>query len=217
MIDTGIAMLKNNLAVRFGVTQQMESDPRETLEFIDPRCLREGCCQNTSIHPDFIDDRIHSSKMLENKSFMHEFIKSDHELTEEVYLVCPLLGLWLCAEESQMGKAGGKPCRGYKGARERFGVLVLPDGHKETLLAPVQTHSRGNNLEAGLDVGNRQMDLVRGKGKGLIILLHGEPGVGKSSTAESVAEFTRRPLFQVTCGDIGDSADEVEERLENHF
>ena len=32
-----------------------------------------------------------------------------------------------------------------------------------------------------------------------------------------MAEYTRRPLLQVTCGDIGQDADVVEERLEDHF
>ena len=61
------------------------------------------------------------------------------------------------------------------------------------------------------------VDLVRGKGKGLIILLHGAPGVGKTSTAECVAEFTHRPLFAMTCGDIGESAEEVEYNLDRCF
>lgn len=98
-----------------------------------------------------------------------------------------------------------------------FESLVLPKGHKDTLLALVETHSRGTKLDEGQKVAERQIDLVRGKGKGLIMLLHGEPGVGKTSTAECVAEHTGRPLFQVTCGDIGESAEAVERTLENHF
>ena len=54
-------------------------------------------------------------------------------------------------------------------------------------------------------------------GKGLIILLHGEPGVGKTSTAECIADYTKRPLYPITCGDIGDRADKVEENLEKTF
>ena len=61
------------------------------------------------------------------------------------------------------------------------------------------------------------MDLVRGKGKGLIILLHGAPGVGKTSTAECVADHTKRPLFPITCGDIGETAEKVEASLESSF
>lgn len=67
----------------------------------------------------------------------------------------------------------------------------------------VETHSRGSRpIEDTIgdqDTG-RQDDLVRGKGKGVILLLHGVPGVGKTSTAECVAEYTGRPLFALTCG-----------------
>jgi len=48
-------------------------------------------------------------------------------------------------------------------------------------------------------------------------LLHGEPGVGKTSTAETIADFTKRPLYPITCGDIGSQAEKVEENLERTF
>ncbi|KAH8702010.1 P-loop containing nucleoside triphosphate hydrolase protein [Talaromyces proteolyticus] len=56
---------------------------------------------------------------------------------------------------------------------------------------------------------------IEGKGNGLILLLHGGPGTGKTLTAESVAELTRKPLYRVTCGDIGTNAEEVEKYLES--
>lgn len=63
-----------------------------------------------------------------------------------------------------------------------------------------------------------QFDLVKGKGKGLIILLHGAPGVGKTSTAECVAANAGRALFPITVGDLGGhSAQEVEKNLEKYF
>ena len=65
--------------------------------------------------------------------------------------------------------------------------------------------------------GASHADLVRGKGKGLIILLHGAPGVGKTSTAECIAEYTRRPLYPLTCGDIGDNAADVSRNLDSAF
>ncbi|KAH8679494.1 P-loop containing nucleoside triphosphate hydrolase protein [Ilyonectria robusta] len=61
------------------------------------------------------------------------------------------------------------------------------------------------------------MDLVRGKGRGLIILLHGPPGVGKTSTAETIAAYSRRPLYPLTCGDIGLTPEQVEFNLNYHF
>lgn len=61
-----------------------------------------------------------------------------------------------------------------------------------------------------------QLDLVRGKGLGLIVLLHGPPGTGKTSTAETIASYTGRPLYSITCGDLGDEPREVEQQLEKH-
>ncbi|KAM0414538.1 hypothetical protein ACHAPT_013618 [Fusarium lateritium] len=56
-------------------------------------------------------------------------------------------------------------------------------------------------------------DLIRGKGNGLCILLHGGPGTGKTLTAECVAEIAKKPLYRVTCEDIGTKVEEVEEYL----
>lgn len=57
-----------------------------------------------------------------------------------------------------------------------FDSLVLPDDHKELILA--LTESQVANKETFDDV-------IRGKGKGMIMLLSGPPGVGKTLTAES--------------------------------
>ena len=57
-------------------------------------------------------------------------------------------------------------------------------------------------------------DIIESKGNGLIILLHGGPGTGKTFTAETVAEMAEKPLFRVTCGDIGVKPEEVEKYLE---
>jgi hypothetical protein len=79
---------------------------------------------------------------------------------------------------------------------DEFAQLATPKEHKQLILALVRSHSRGKLATPGRAVDIRaEMDLVRGKGKGLIILLHGVPGVGKTSTAESIASFTKRPLY----------------------
>jgi hypothetical protein len=63
-----------------------------------------------------------------------------------------------------------------------FTDLVLPKDHKQIVRALVKTHTRGprstSNNKGDL-LPSRDIDLVKGKGKGLIILLHGVPGVGK--------------------------------------
>ena len=98
-----------------------------------------------------------------------------------------------------------------------FDDLVIPDEYKRTVKALVQSHALGSRPVGHKGTDRQQIDLIRGKGKGLIILLHGVPGVGKTSTAESVASYTGRPLFPITCGDIGQNAYDVEKNLEAIF
>ncbi len=212
-----MCLLKLNLIVPFGVTHELKPDPRETLEYLDHMCRSTGCCKNVLIHQDCLIDNQRKAQLLEDKSFMRDFIEPDNDLSEDDYLVCACWVWGYALRSRKWVKLDVSLVEDIKERGSGFDSLVLPPGHRETLLALVQTHSKGKELKIGLIAENRQMDLVRGKGKGLIILLHGEPGVGKSSTAESVAEYTLRPLFQVTCGDIGESADKVERRLEDHF
>ncbi|KAJ6263731.1 hypothetical protein Dda_2301 [Drechslerella dactyloides] len=95
-----------------------------------------------------------------------------------------------------------------------FDQLVLPDGHRKMVISLVSQHFRDKESATAQ---TEQADVVRGKGKGLIILLHGAPGVGKTTTAEGIAELFKKPLFQITCGDLGATASDVEKALETHF
>ncbi|KAH6874048.1 hypothetical protein B0T10DRAFT_588244 [Thelonectria olida] len=95
-----------------------------------------------------------------------------------------------------------------------FGRLVLPEGHREMVLSLISQHFRNKISQKDRE---EQVDIVRGKGKGLIVLLHGAPGVGKTTTAEGVAERFKKPLFQITCGDLGSTAKDVEAALQMNF
>ncbi|ORY60273.1 P-loop containing nucleoside triphosphate hydrolase protein [Pseudomassariella vexata] len=86
-----------------------------------------------------------------------------------------------------------------------FAMLVLPHGYKDIICAFVQEQmSRDDEFD----------DVVSGKGLGFIMLLSGEPGVGKTLTAESVAEEMRQPLYSMSAGELGETAAEVEDSLE---
>ncbi|KAF5629995.1 AAA family [Fusarium tjaetaba] len=91
-------------------------------------------------------------------------------------------------------------------------------GTKKLLLDLVTSHTsaktqRDDEDEQGLDVD----DIIPDKGKGLIILLYGPPGVGKTSTAETVAMVTGKALFSVSLSDVGTQAKHVESNLGRIF
>ncbi|KAJ4985860.1 AAA family ATPase [Stagonosporopsis vannaccii] len=89
--------------------------------------------------------------------------------------------------------------------KHSFAHLVIDDDSKELVQALITNQIA---REQGTDI-------IESKGNGLIILLHGGPGTGKTFTAESVAEMAEKPLFRVTCGDIGTKPEEVEKYLES--
>lgn len=76
-----------------------------------------------------------------------------------------------------------------------FDSLVLPDNQKAIVKALVEshTHHAAHNID----------DVIQGKGKGLVAVLHGPPGTGKTLTAEGVAELLKRPLYMVSAGELG--------------
>ncbi|KAL7901918.1 P-loop containing nucleoside triphosphate hydrolase protein [Trichoderma sp. SZMC 28014] len=96
-----------------------------------------------------------------------------------------------------------------KADKEAFKYLVLDDDIKLTVKALIGQYSTGVDGQI-TPWGN---DFVRNKGEGRIFLLHGAPGVGKTCTAECIAELTNRPLISLTSGDLSVDALRVENNL----
>ncbi|ETS84852.1 hypothetical protein PFICI_02877 [Pestalotiopsis fici W106-1] len=89
--------------------------------------------------------------------------------------------------------------------KKSFDHLVVDDETKELVQALVKHQI----------ASQKSTDIIDRKGNGLIILLHGGPGTGKTFTAESVAEMAEKPLFRITCGDIGTEPEKVENYLDS--
>ncbi|KAI1412092.1 hypothetical protein F5Y13DRAFT_51031 [Hypoxylon sp. FL1857] len=86
--------------------------------------------------------------------------------------------------------------------------LVLDQEYKDVVQAMVTSYLRKSDTF---------QDLVPGKGAGIAILLHGPPGVGKTLTAECVAESFQKPLYMVTAGDLGTNPETLESKLSRIF
>ncbi|KAI1498903.1 P-loop containing nucleoside triphosphate hydrolase protein [Biscogniauxia marginata] len=70
--------------------------------------------------------------------------------------------------------------------------LVLPDTEKLLLRSLITSH----------EYSQQPRDLMKQKGKGLVILLHGTPGSGKTLTAETAAEGTKKALVSTSVGEL---------------
>jgi AAA+ superfamily predicted ATPase len=126
------------------------------------------------------------------------------ELTDEHYILCTDRIPIFSFQDKRFYSANIKNISEIVYNDRVFDQLVLPDSQKDLVRVLVENHSKGADFD----------DFVEGKGKGLVSVLHGPPGVGKTMTAEAVAEFTRRPLYIVTSGELGSTPSQMETELE---
>lgn len=86
-----------------------------------------------------------------------------------------------------------------------FSSLVLPENQKSIVKALVESHT----FQASRNID----DVIQGKGRGLVAVLHGPPGTGKTLTAEGIAELLKCPLYMVSAGELGTNPRELEAEL----
>ncbi|KAF1953525.1 AAA family ATPase, partial [Byssothecium circinans] len=88
----------------------------------------------------------------------------------------------------------------------------------ESLRLEPQTNDLVQALVKGHKIKSNVFDdVMPGKGLGLIFLLHGYPGLGKTLTAESVADYLERPLYSISGGELSTDVTILEERLNETF
>ena len=101
----------------------------------------------------------------------------------------------------QWGRFAIKQISNIEYRDDAFDQLVLAQDKKDLVRALVV------NSGAGFS------DIISGKGGGCIFLLHGDPGVGKTLTAEAIAELLHRPLYSVAVGELGTNTEQLEKSL----
>ncbi|CAH0045470.1 unnamed protein product [Clonostachys solani] len=124
-------------------------------------------------------------------------------LGDKFYLCLPVHIVGFNMQNKEWVKLEVQHLEDVRWNKKAFEYIVINKETKELIRAVVS-----NQLSV-----QSKADLIEGKGSGLFMLLHGGPGTGKTLTAESVAEIAQRPLYRVTCGDIGTKAEVVEKYL----
>jgi len=84
--------------------------------------------------------------------------------------------------------------------------LVIPEDTKKLVKSLVQACRTETKLIK---------DIISTKGSGVVFVLHGEPGTGKTLTAEAIGEDLRRPILVIAVSDLGTDPTNVEIRLGN--
>ncbi|KAF7344584.1 AAA family [Mycena sanguinolenta] len=160
-------------------------------------------------------EQTHGRVMIDPKAFrlfepnctfnrlVHRTLERD-SLTEEQYMICTPIVLGFCFGVKAWGGFALDRLQDIEWSDEAFRSLVLGAKQKTLVHALVKSHKSHTET---FD------DFVEGKGKGLIGLFSGNPGCGKTLTAEAVAEVTRRPLYSVSAGELGTAPKELDDRL----
>lgn len=132
-------------------------------------------------------------------------VKTSDDLTDNDYLVLNSSILFYSLKNKRWFVGDYSLCSPIKFRSNAFNDLILDPKKKRLLSAIVEKPN------------HEVTDFIDDKSGNGIILLHGEAGTGKTMTAESVAEITKKPLYKVTLGELGTEVTEIEQNLTMHL
>ncbi|KAI9171699.1 ATPase family AAA domain-containing protein [Paramyrothecium foliicola] len=185
------------------VPRNTSSPSKDPLPLYGPRCSCDAC---TSInHLDQADGNEGPFMGFEDI----DPLKSPVPTEDLFYILCKKTMPGFLLSHRQWGHLRLSSLRHVNADKDAYKYLVLDDDIKLTVRSLIGKYATSSDGTVS-PWGN---DFVKNKGEGRIFLLHGSPGVGKTCTAECIAELTARPLLSLTSGDLGVNDYNVEERL----
>ncbi|KAI3114677.1 hypothetical protein CBS147333_1832 [Penicillium roqueforti] len=163
---------------------------------------KDGCARVVEVEVDENGTEVQKEKMdrIEGATDTKE-----REFTEEELLIASPVVLGFAFSEKLWLEFTISGISDIEWDKEAFGSLVLPSNQKSIVKALVESHA----FHAAQNID----DVIQGKGKGLVAVLHGPPGTGKTLTAEGIAELLRRPLYMVSAGELGTDPRTLEAEL----
>ncbi|KAH6686735.1 hypothetical protein F5X68DRAFT_11932 [Plectosphaerella plurivora] len=171
-------------------------------------------CQNAEWYRQMLTDSI-----VEKKEILRAYVNDKRvtEVEDDDIVLLPSRVVAYSLRERKFVMLAIDALRLVPPARNVFKDLKIDPEHKRMVRSLVKSHLQKQTAQRARPTATLDQDLIRGKGSGLVILLHGVPGVGKTATAEAVAQANGKPLFVITCGDLGFTAKEVETALRDIF
>jgi len=93
-------------------------------------------------------------------------------------------------------------------SEDAMNSLIMDENKKTRLKCLVRNYTSGR-IKGG--------DIIKNKGRGLTIVLYGPSGVGKTLTAECLAEYAKTPVIPLSVGNLVTDEDMIEDRLREAF
>lgn len=196
-------------------------DPREVQEGTSllngaSECKFPGCDGNDFIHDDILLDNVIAQEHIEEygltkAKFTRDDVKAvEAGLKDEDYMLFPTFVHGYALNSRDWAKLDLDLLKDIGGTSSGFDALHIPQLHKTNLKAVVDMC----NVRS---LGRPALDIVPGKGEGIVVLLYGPPGVGKTATAEVMAADMNRPLYPITYADLGRDVSDIEKNLKKIF
>ncbi|KAF4507755.1 hypothetical protein G6O67_004218 [Ophiocordyceps sinensis] len=128
------------------------------------------------------------------------------DFSEEDYLIASPVVFGFSFSEKQWLELSVSAVKDITWNEKAWESLVLEPETKDLIKALVQ--SRKYHAAQTID------DVIQGKGKGLVTVLHGPPGTGKTLTAEGISELLKCPLYMASAGELGTDPRYLEAELQ---
>ncbi|KAI1328446.1 hypothetical protein F5Y16DRAFT_419887 [Xylariaceae sp. FL0255] len=166
---------------------------------------RRGCVVGVNMDPTFESRRkSRKSASRELSPVAKKKAKKASELTREQLLLCNSMVRGFSLKLKDWCQIRVEDVYDITWNDNAFPSLMLPKGFKNLVLSFVEGQAAN---KTAFD------DIIEGKGLGIVMLLAGNPGTGKTLTAEAVADKVKKPLYMLSAGELGKDASSVEKRL----
>ena len=181
IIDSNLAYRKYpEKAPKFGLKSWMEDDNRIVKEACGiPGCTE--CFRDRYIYDDHRIDRQRTIDFIKANRGLLRLMNLSEKLSDDFKLLLTKRVFGFVLRSRKWYFLDIDYIRPIQRHGEGFNSLILPEGVPRLVEGLVQAHSSHDRNVPSISNGHEQevhqVDVVRGKGKGLIILLHGVPGV----------------------------------------
>ena len=179
IIDSNLAYRKHpEKAPKFGLSSWMEDDNRIVKEACGiPGCTE--CFRDRYIYDDYRIDRQRAIEFIKANKGLLRLMKHSEKLSDDFKLLLTNRVFGFVLRSRKWYFLDIDFIRPIQRHGEGFNALILPEGVPRLVEGLVQAHSphKKNAANDGSEQEVHQVDVVQGKGKGLVILLHGVPGV----------------------------------------